>query len=919
MKKINLFKFKGIAVIALSMIMLFSVIQVISLSVKTDASASTAALPLYTVSGRESSVRYGTHEVYAQDKSGIVVKLAPGEKFRFEKAIDFNGKTATDVLLSLFPTPQLEKCSDAHFLSFTFTDVYDENNYFTVTCWDPWKDGWGAEHFYMKAAPVGRVTAGKSSLNGAISKGEEYGTEALVSFSGQNGTAAVGDRQIYISMDYSNLQLFGTQYNIPKPLVCDFDDTDYFDEPWEGFSSGEAFLTIEAANYNTTTFDFVITEICGEDLSKEAFVPECKPEIQIDMVDSDNRITTLVGKGFKIPECSVKSVYDDKVTVAYEVYCGSQKIEVTGESFVPTKIGEYKIVYTATDKYGNSKSKEITVNAINGDSVYPVLFERNTSFKTGAQSVLAKSLYFGGLVVGEPSVEITATLIGGEKTYKINSETLEFCPEYPGEYVIRCEYFDYISGGSEIYKVVSIDEGKAYIYDTPNLPDYFIKNAKYTLPQIQACAYIDGAPSVRATEIFVSEDGGSEKRVESVYKVQANDVVKVIYRYGNGELKAEKVAEVKVIDVGYGGSLIAENYFVATKGEITRTADDNGVYFSSANDFSFDFINTVQAESFALELGATGSMKEVVVTVTDSLNPAETISLKFRLGVVTTLYVNGSPYGYRLSTSMLGGIAKISYSNADKTIKVGGKTVNVKTRANGERFNGFSSSIVKFSVAANGIHGTAGISLQKINNQAFYDFSADGDLVRPELIVNVMRGDRRIGEKIKVYSAVVKDVLDPYTECKLSVLKPDGSTYVTAVDGTELKAVSGCGSEYEFLLEENGSYLTVYEVRDGYGNKVSFGAQNVVTDMDEPILTIKQDLASQVNVGKEVKLPEAEATDNGKDLTVYVYVEAPNSNIYRFYAGDSFKANIKGVYKVTYYAVDDSGNMAAQTFKITAK
>ena len=182
-----------------------------------------------------------------------------------------------------------------------------------------------------------------------------------------------------------------------------------------------------------------------------------------------------------------------------------------------------------------------------------------------------------------------------------------------------------------------------------------------------------------------------------------------------------------------------------------------------------------------------------------------------------------------------------------------------------------------------------------------------------------MRGERTAGEKISVYPALVKDVLDPFTECFVSVLKPDGENYAGATDGTLLAKAAGNKRTYEFFAEEYGSYLTVYEAKDGYGNKISFGAQNIVADMEEPVLEIKGEPVSKVNVGGKVKIPEANAKDGNAETEVFVYIETPEGKSYRISAGGEIVATICGTYKITYFTVDAAGNIAVKTFGFIAE
>lgn len=909
-------KNKKIALIS-ALIVIIAVMFSFTFIWKTEADVNT--LPAYSVSGKNSSVRYGSHEIYAKDKKGLVVSVAPGESFRYEKAINLKGKTVNDTLISLFPTPLFKETSDAHFLSVTLTDAYDESNFVTVTCWDPWQDKWGADHFYMYAYPAGQPAAGKSTLEGKIQKNNGFGTEGLASFSGQEaGGLPVGSREIKISMDYAERQIFGTRYTIDNPLVCDLDDTEYFDEPWNGFTSDEAFLTITAGNYNTGTFNFVITGIMGEDLSAENFSPDKSPEITVDESGFEKGFFALVGKKFALPERSVFSVYDKDVTVTEEVMFGTEKIKIENGAFVPQKTGEYTVVYTAKDRFGNSSFKEIKVEAQNGSPLHAVLFEAKKALVTGEKQKIASAISFGGVVSGKIDLKITASLKGGNAVYDVDPETFEFIPGYSGEYVIRLCYSDHISYGSKLYSVRAEENGAAYIYDEPVIPDYFIKNARYNLPEILAYDYSEGVPKERVADIFVSEDGGAEKRADGAYKVSANDKVTVIYRAGTGDKAAEKRKTVTVTDAGYGDFLKAEKYFV---GEALCGADEERVYFRSEKDFSQRFINSVQGESFSFVFSGAGNFSSFAVNITDSADKTQKLTVRFRAASgKTVLSLNDSSVGYNLETSLVsGGRIELEYDNSAKTIKAAGKMLSVKTYADGRPFEGFGSSIVDFDFSVNGASGSAEISVYKINNQAFYDFSADGDITRPELIVKTMRGERTAGEKISVYPALVKDVLDPFTECFVSVLKPDGENYAGATDGTLLAKAAGNKRTYEFFAEEYGSYLTVYEAKDGYGNKISFGAQNIVADMEEPVLEIKGEPVSKVNVGGKVKIPEATAKDGNAETEVFVYIETPEGKSYRISAGGEIVATIRGTYKITYFTMDAAGNIAVKTFGFIAE
>lgn len=265
-------------------------------------------------------------------------------------------------------------------------------------------------------------------------------------------------------------------------------------------------------------------------------------------------------------------------------------------------------------EFGNSSFKEIKVEAQNGSPLHAVLFEAKKALVTGEKQKIASAISFGGVVSGKIDLKITASLKGGNAVYDVDPETFEFIPGYSGEYVIRLCYSDHISYGSKLYSVRAEENGAAYIYDEPVVPDYFIKNARYNLPEILAYDYSEGVPKERVADIFVSEDGGAEKRVDGAYKVSANDKVTVIYRAGTGDKAAEKRKTVTVTDAGYGDFLKAEKYFV---GEALCGADEERVYFRSEKDFSQRFINSVQGESFSFVFSGAGNFSSFSVNITD--------------------------------------------------------------------------------------------------------------------------------------------------------------------------------------------------------------------------------------------------------------------------------------------------------------
>ena len=112
----------------------------------------TVSQNLYEVSSARSSVQYTTYTDMVEAQSytyvngstwekpaqtltseGLLVDLASGDEFIYNKIIDLKDNTQYDKLLGLFVIPQNKGTADLYKLDVTFTDVYDESNYVTVS------------------------------------------------------------------------------------------------------------------------------------------------------------------------------------------------------------------------------------------------------------------------------------------------------------------------------------------------------------------------------------------------------------------------------------------------------------------------------------------------------------------------------------------------------------------------------------------------------------------------------------------------------------------------------------------------------------------------------------------------------------------------------------------------------------------
>ncbi|MFR1983247.1 MAG: hypothetical protein ACLS4Z_05560 [Christensenellaceae bacterium] len=91
----------------------------------------------------------------------------------------------------------------------------------------------------------------------------------------------------------------------------------------------------------------------------------------------------------------------------------------------------------------------------------------------------------------------------------------------------------------------------------------------------------------------------------------------------------------------------------------------------------------------------------------------------------------------------------------------------------GKDFTGFPSGKVYLDFSFDGISNQAACNIMALNGQLFDD--TDKDYMRPQIFVSKeLKRTAKINETVVIPAAFAYDVLDPYTELKVTVKGPRG-------------------------------------------------------------------------------------------------------------------------------------------------
>ncbi len=893
---------------------------------------------LYSFSGDNSYATYGISD--RVEAEGLNVALAQRETLTFHRVIDLSDSRQTDGLLKLIFTPDVQGVCDADNLTVHFTDAYDPSNVVSVIArrvphsgsLDHWTN---FSTFVAAKGPNQRYTGIEQRDKGTtvIYNGEiyslhvndAYGYPALVSMSGVplQGTR-LEDHPFELDWDYSQRQIFSSPSDVnTSRMVTDLDELLFYSTLWNGFTTGEVYISFEGSNYNASLSHFLITELDGWDLSDNSFLDEQAPNIHVDSegYSLDDVPNAVAGKPYRVFSATAEDAVDGEVAVRRYVYYNYSSdmrslVAILGgedTSFTPPFEGEFAIVYLASDRSGKEARVVVPVTAVSAENTLGITLGEHLSGHTAGSEIEVASVSVQNSI-GAVDTEITASLQTDDSVvYRVSSDGT-FVPLYSGTYTIDYKVSDYISEVTASYTLeVQAPAGQVFI-EQPAVPAYFIKGMKYDLPQVSAYTLSDETPQPSAVQITVSENGGEAIAADGGYTPAEEGMVSISYRPQSGD---PLVFERPVADVGYFGRMDIGAYFY---GDVDKTSGEDGVLLTSDSDAYFDFINPLATIEFSAnmqipeEYSSYGALK---ITLTDSLDPHIAVDFLYRNeGGILQFSINGeTPYSLgAFGTASL----SLSFDDAARTVQpVPGIFLSVGQTNGGEEFAGFPSKLAYVRFTFCEVETLAGVNVSSLNGQQFGGVTTD--LVLPVIYGTTERGERAVGDIVTLSPTYAADVLDPNIVFTLKVYDPDNAI-VTDLNGVVLDGTAPPQGTYSFRLEKMGLYRAIYTATDGSNNRSTFSCSFTVIDTVPPELELSGKYATTAKRGDSVTVAACSAKDNiDENIAVYVTVKTPDSRIVFLGDAGSFRAELSGEYRVTYSAYDRDGNMSSVSYTVQVK
>ena len=787
---------------------------------------------------------------------------------------------------------------------------------------------------------------------------------------GYNGNP-VGALNFYY--DYENQRVYaagGSRKREDAVIVNDLiSPAIYGTNLFQGFTTGEVFLSIECSSYELAQPARLNVLSVGNDegnyLVKSykdspeyiAYEDEVAPAIQLPGVNID-RVYCEKGDTFIIPKAVA---YDVNLLGGVEVrvyrnYDSANKasVSIDNGAFAVNAVDTYYIEYSAVDKYGNKGVKVFKVYGVDtgaGKSL-SVATEKLTTMDAGALITLP---VFTVSTVNDPtSVKLDIVAKCDRETIAIGSyegldninaaaiDGIKFTPKYAGEYTISYILKDSVYDQTESpfeYKVTCKASNVVSFLDTPFLERYLIKNATYGLKEFTAYEFTQGEPNAKKVDAYISFDGGEFTKIADINRVliTGNETAQVKYAVNDDNYILSDVVEI--VDVNYGDYTIKMNkYFQYEEGAFTvEEVDEDGwelseiVYKSTKTegDNKLSFVNSLFYENFTFQYLIDSSYDKfdsISLILTDVKDP--TYVTKITVGRKNTAsYVSindGLKNDYTLAFS--GGQHTIAYNASLKKFIIG-KTI-IKHEVN------FPSGRAYLDVVLNGIYGESGVAVKTVNNQKMLGDSHDDTNV-PLISVKKTNGNFNVGDVVTIYAPDYADVLSPIDLSTIKYSVYCGETPVKSLDGVLLDGTNDPFKNVQIKLDVLGQYSVVYSAKDIYGQLASGRYYLSAVDTVAPSITVddyEEGYIYNVKLGQKITFSYQVSDNVTPDEECLVGLTVTNMKTYSntywnrsgqeegFVLGEcSFFIVEEGLHRVDLLCRDAAGNYVYKTYQFMVK
>ena len=890
------------------------------------------------------------------DEQGLLLNLAEGDVFRYNVPINVYNYEMIDVIQA-YPkmwTTNQRTCY-ASFVTVKLVDYYNADNFVEFYMWC---DSSGNSGTYLGAGASNQsmvgmetITSDQSTSSKAIyfeeqwykrhpvqryNAKQQYGASAKCGKSnelmfyqgGLNFQFDPIENRAYTSLNYY-YESDDARKTLESRFLNDLDSpeiyTNYSENVFGGFTTGEVYLELQCQMYTSEANSSLEIQIeslfglTGDALKQSTYNDETAPTISVDAMNGIEKFNVVKGKEINIPEASVYDVnyYGAAKASVYFNYQSSERILVYAKDgkFTAKENGDYTIVYSARDSFGNYAEKTITVFAIDG-----ILFDYA---KTELTDLVA------GREVALPTVAVRG--INGDvhtdvRIYDPKGNTVAvtdgtFIPTVVGTYSVEYTFYDNFAEEVWSYEIDCKDEGIVQVFDAVSLPTAFVKGATYVIEDYNVYTFSANGVVANKTAVYYAKNSGEftplSENMQKAFVVDDGDSFTFDYRYENRSIVQK---EVPVVDVNLSGKKDLAKYFLGNYVSATASNKNVTYAFDGTQSGELSFINTLPFETFLLEYSIPagyGKFTSLKIVLSDYLNANESVTVEYREKDGGVEICVGEESALIKEAKLDGTGFEIWYEKKSNCFTTDGG-LHIPSPS-------LSGYFCTMKVVLDGVYGECAIAVEQINNQAFTTRAKEAV---PEFSVEYPNGlfEQNAYYTIEVpkISSVLYPVYVDASVVSVTVTNPVKQV-INDTNGVTLQNVDG-SSSYVISLTDVGLYKVSYTVKVA-GTTLPIPYTIKVVDTAEPVVKfekgIDENTLIKVKIGVAHTFKSFTVTDNvtaTKDLftLVFVYdaghrIEAYGKNL------SSFTFYKKGYYTVCVMSKDSQGNLGKAYYNVLAE
>ncbi|MBQ8658221.1 MAG: hypothetical protein IJ506_03720 [Clostridia bacterium] len=871
--------------------------------------------------GLPSYVNAETFEGANTEGVNFIVNSAENTSIRYNHVIDlaelgfskYDAQDQSTAFIEFMFTPFDNGKKETSYLELILTDVYDESNYLTIR---------------MTAGDLNYAYPASMYTKTFIKDGEEgYGWH-LGQYTGQPGTplraSAYGQPIGYETLragsfyfDCTELELWGGPVNNQTWLVMDqFDNPEIVgpDCVWNGFTTGEVYLTLNFPDISDDRMSFTVFSIGGKTISDaygtygatEILLDTDGYDLQEDYIVAGENMYFDVFNAFALAENY--GLIDGLKTNVYFGADKSEKLPIENGRFAVEKTGVYVLEYLLDGETGKTV-REIVLKA---KSEYDERDKLGYVFPEGLpnQAQQGEKVFLPiGTVTGgignDSGVNVKVQFDNEEIEVLTDGKYPAFLAEKAGEYTVLFEAYDAIGGKCpKEWTVNVLSTAKPYITD-PVLPAYFLIGEEYFFPAAEVFCCDE-------TELTVSI--GGEDYTNRAYTVTGNFEVVYKAKVKGADTYSEKSIPCTA-SVAQKGVSYLTHFFSTNNVSAENTA--KGINFTATQDGSFSFVKKIDVALLNVLLRANegySSYEGLSITLTDSVNANERITLSFKNYSIngktaTALYLNGE-YA-KIVDGLLDGTTEtdlfVEYDPERLAfVDENGKVLTkISYCENGGKFEGFTSGYAYVDFAFEGVYGETTLTLYRLASQTLTTLVQE-DTASPTIIYDSQMPIGTylaVGETFTLSSARAYDLFGSIESFSVKVVFSDGET-----------VYSGNGSEYyTFNLTKEGVYTISYVAQDTNGKKDTREFFVYSIEGQPPVVTLTN-VKNTAKVGKTYKFATASVEDDSKTALTVFFLDEKENRILVDLEKNTYIFKKAGKYEVFYYAVDQYNNFTVTSY-----